>query len=155
MHEVSEEDAEVTCSSRGIALIQQFEDCELSSYRDIGGVWTVGYGHTRDAHPEQHITQEEAMVFLRDDLRHVEGVLTAAIKRPVTQSQFDACCALAFNIGVGNFTRSTLLQRLNSGDTAGAAAQFAVWNKATVNGQRKEVAGLTRRRAAEAELFVT
>ena len=57
--------------------------------------------------------------------------------------------SLAYNIGMGNFSASTLLRKHKAGDHAGAAAQFAVWNKAN----KKVMAGLTRRRAAEAALY--
>ena len=66
-----------------------------------------------------------------------------------TQHQFDAMVSLAYNIGMGNFSASTLLRKHKAGDKAGAAAQFAVWNKAN----KKVMAGLTRRRAAEAALY--
>jgi lysozyme len=67
----------------------------------------------------------------------------------ITQSQFDAMVDFCFNAGRGNFLQSTLLRKLNSGDFAGAAAQFALW----VHAGGEVVAGLVRRRKAEADLF--
>ncbi|MDV5822287.1 lysozyme [Sphingobium naphthae] len=66
-----------------------------------------------------------------------------------TQSQFDAMVSLAYNVGLGKFGGSTLLKMHKAGDHDGAAAQFARWDKA--NG--KVMAGLTRRREAEAKMY--
>jgi lysozyme len=72
------------------------------------------------------------------------------IKVPITQNQFDALVSLAYNIGIGNFRNSTLLRKLNLRENnAVLTAQINRWNRA--NGQI--MAGLTRRRKAEAQLF--
>ena len=68
---------------------------------------------------------------------------------PTTQHQFDAMVSFAYNVGPGNLSTSTLLKKHKAKDFAGAAAEFAKWNKA----DRKVMAGLTRRRAAEAALY--
>jgi lysozyme len=60
---------------------------------------------------------------------------------PLTQNQFDALVSLVFNIGGGAFRKSTLLKKLNAGDIQGAADQFLVWNKGTVNGKRVVLRG--------------
>ena len=78
--------------------------------------------------------------------------MTKAVKVPVTQSQFDAMVSLAYNIGQGAFAKSTLVKELNAGASkAEVAVQFMRWNKA--NG--RELAGLTRRRKAEKNLFLS
>jgi GH24 family phage-related lysozyme (muramidase) len=66
-----------------------------------------------------------------------------------TQNQFDAMVCLAYNIGIANFKSSTLLKLHKAGDHLGAAAQFIRWNKAN----SQVMAGLTKRRAAEADLY--
>ena len=70
---------------------------------------------------------------------------------PVTQNQFDALVSFTYNLGAGNLRSSTLLKKLNAGDYAGAADEFPKWNKAG----GKELAGLTRRRNAERDLFLS
>lgn len=101
----------------------------------------------------QVITEAEATSLLIKDAARFERAVNA-LGLKLTQNQFDALVSLAFNIGTGNFNKSTLVKRLKAGDMAGAAAQFAVWNKARVNGVLKVLPGLVRRRAAEAALFV-
>lgn len=66
-----------------------------------------------------------------------------------TQHQFDAMVSFAYNVGIGNLTKSTLLKLHKAGNYAGAADEFATWNKAA----GKVMAGLTKRRAAEAALY--
>ncbi|MCJ2030709.1 lysozyme [Methylobacterium sp. J-043] len=95
------------------------------------------------------ITQAEADDILARDLVRFEDAVARLVRVPVTQNQFDALVSFAFNLGEGNLGSSTLLKKLNAGDYDGAADQFARWNKA----KGKVLTGLTRRRAAEADLF--
>lgn len=137
-------------SPEGIALIKEFEGLRLLAYLDVAGVWTIGYGHTATARRKQKITREQAYMLLIEDLAAREPLVSRALSRPPAQNQFDAMMSLAFNIGVNAFTKSTLLNRFNAGDTAAAANQFLRWVYA---GGRK-VPGLTRRRRAERALFL-
>lgn len=139
----------MTASPRAYGLIRRFEGLRLQSYRDPVGLWTIGYGTTHDAHPGQCITEDQANALLRQEVERIEPVLNAAITVPVTQQQFDACVSLAFNIGLGKFAKSTLLKKLNAGDSAGAAEEFAKW----VYADSRKLAGLVTRRAAEAMMF--
>jgi lysozyme len=94
--------------------------------------------------------QQATQWFLQDTQTAVDGV-NRSVSAILNQNQFDALVAFAFNVGVGAEGSSTLVKLLNSGDYAGAAAQFPRWNK--VNGVPSE--GLTRRRAAEQALFLS
>lgn len=141
-------------SKNGLALIKRFEGCKLNSYRDAVGVWTIGYGHTAMAGglvPKSgiSITQEQADALLKADLVKYEIAVEKLLQRQATQSQFDAMVSLTFNIGAGNFAKSTVLRLFNGGDISGAANAFKYWNRAG----GKVLAGLTTRRAAEAALF--
>ncbi|UYY77475.1 lysozyme [Sphingomonas sp. R1] len=137
-------------SSAGIALIKQFEGERLTAYICPAGILTIGVGHTgADVKPGQKITVAESEALLRADLARFEKAVSAAVKVPLNQNQFDALVALAFNIGAGAFAGSTLVRLLNGKDYAGAAAQFERWNK----GGGKVLPGLVARRAAEAALF--
>lgn len=141
-------------SNKGRDFIKGFEKLELKAYPDPGTggkPWTIGWGHTKGVKPGDQITQAQAEAFLREDLAVFEAAVNSAIKRPMTQSQFDAMVSLAFNIGGANFASSTLVKKFNAGDVQGAAAQFPRWKNA--NG--KEMKGLVRRRAAERELFLS
>ena len=35
-------------SKNGLQLIKKFEGCKLIAYKDSGGVYTIGYGHTKN-----------------------------------------------------------------------------------------------------------
>lgn len=138
-------------STIGLDLIKTFEGCKLQSYRDIVGVWTVGFGHTgSDVHPDMTISQPMADDMLaRDVARFEEGVLKA-VKVPINQNQFDALVCFSYNVGVQAFSNSTLLRLLNERKYDLAAMQFRRWDKAG----GRVVYGLTRRRAAERNLFM-
>jgi lysozyme len=135
----------------GIQLIRDFEGCELTSYLCPAGVWTIGFGHTgNDVKPNMTIAQWRADELLVEDLAKFERGVSEAVEVKITQRQFDALVALAFNIGLGAFLKSTLLRRLNMEDYAGAGREFLRWDKA--NGVTN--LGLARRRKAEYELFM-
>lgn len=134
---------------RGIALIKQHEGCRLVAYMDSVGVWTIGYGSTVDVAPGMKITQTQADERLKLDLKDAEDCINANVHVPLTQNEFDALVSFTFNLGCGNLKKSTLLELINQSDYDGAALEFRKWDKA--GGQ--VLAGLTRRRYAEAQLF--
>lgn len=136
-------------SKAGLDLIKQFEGLYLKAYRCPAGVPTIGYGHTAGVAMGQTITQQQADDYLRRDVRQFERAVARLVRVPLTQGQFDALVSFAFNLGEGALAQSTLLRLLNSGDYAGAAAQFDRWNKAG----GRVLPGLVRRRAAERALF--
>jgi len=137
-------------SAAGLALTKQFEGLELKAYQDSVGVWTIGYGHTgTDVKPGLTITEAQASVLLAADVAWAVTCVNKSVKSAVNQNQFDAMVDFVFNLGCAAFAQSTLLRMVNAGDFAGAAGQFGRWNKAG----GKVLAGLTKRRAAEAALF--
>lgn len=137
-------------SADGIELIKRFEGCRLSAYLDAVGVPTIGYGSTEGVTMGDTITQDEAETLLLEDLARFERCVTDAVKVPIDQNAFDALVSFAFNVGCGALEKSTLLKLLNAGDHKAAAEQFKRWDKAGGNA----LAGLTKRRAAEAALFM-
>lgn len=142
-------------SNRGIELIKELEGCELKAYECVAGVLTIGYGHTgKDVTEGMTITQEKAEALLKNDLKKYEEAVEKYVKVEVNQNQFDALVSFTYNVGSGSLSKSTLLKKLNAGDYTGAAEQFLVWNKATVNGVKKELEGLTKRREKERKLFL-
>nr|WP_305121666.1 lysozyme [Aeromonas sp. SG16] len=124
------------------------------SYPDPGSCdghpWTIGWGHTGPEVREGVIwTQEKADEVFLDDIKRFEAGVIAMINVPLAQGHFDALVSLAYNIGLGNLKKSTLLKKLNASDYNGASLEFSRWNK---NGN-KVMRGLVRRRAAEECLF--
>lgn len=144
-------------NQRTIDLIKRFEGCKLTAYQDIVGVWTIGYGTTANAgvgiepHEGMKITQKEAEVLLHKTIDNFAPSVASRIKVPVSSNEFGACLCLSYNIGLGAFSKSTVLREINSGNKGKAAEAFKMWNKAG----GKVVKGLINRRAAEADLFLT
>ena len=136
---------------RGLALIKEFEGVRLAAYLDSVGVPTIGYGHTKDVQMGDTCTPEQANEWLREDCEDAENCVNSAVSVPLTECEFDALVSFVFNLGCGNFRKSTLLRKLLDSDYDGAAIEFRKWDKA--GGQ--VLAGLTRRRLAEARLFET
>lgn len=143
-----------TISARGIALIKDFEGERLTAYPDPatgGDPWTIGVGHTgKEVKPGMKITADQSETYLRNDLKRFEAAVNG-LAPTTTQSQFDALVSFAFNLGEGNLRSSTLLKMHNRADYRGAKEQFIRWNKAA----GRVMAGLTRRRAAEAALYAS
>lgn len=141
-------------SQRGIDLIKQLEGYSSKAYPDPatgGAPWTIGYGTTKGVKPGMVITAEQAEKMLRDDVAKFESGVSALLKVPTTQGQFDAMVSLAYNIGLGNFGKSTLLRKHNEKCYTCAAGQFPVWNRAA----GKVMNGLTRRRNAERDMYMS
>lgn len=140
-----------------IQLVMEFEGLRLSAYRDAVGVWTIGYGHSAHAptpprpHAGMTITKQEARDILAADLEHFAERLRPMFDIEPTPNQFGAMLSLAFNIGLGAFSRSTCLRRFNAGDIEGAAEALTWFNKAG----GKVLRGLVRRREAERRLMLT
>lgn len=135
----------------GIDLIKSFESCKLEGYLDQVGVAPVGWGHTGDGIVEgMVISQLEADKFLTLDLSAVEKFINKFCTGNINENQFAALASFAFNLGCGSLQHSTLLKLVNENDPT-ASAEFLKWDHAG----GVEVAGLTRRRLAEKELFNT
>ena len=144
-----DEDEDMETSKNGIELIKEFEGRRLVAYQDSVGVWTIGYGHTKDVWEERLIIKSTADRLLAEDLAEFEKYLDSLVKVELNQNQFDALISWTFNLGVGNLIESTLLKKLNAGDYDAIPDEIRRWNKA--GGEVLE--GLVRRREAEAALF--
>jgi lysozyme len=136
-------------SKDGLQLIKDFEGLELNAYKCAAGVWTIGYGHIKGVQEGMSISEARANEMLNEELTEYENYINKGVTVPLSQCQFDAMVSWVYNLGNGNLSSSTLLKVLNSGDYAGVPAQMLRWNKAG----GKVLAGLTRRRQAEADMF--
>lgn len=141
-------------------LIKQFEgiarlraDGRIQAYPDPGtggAPWTIGWGSTGPDIKQGTVwTREQADEQFRKHLLHFAGAVNGLLTGPTTPAQFAAMVSLAYNIGAGEFAKSTLLKRHNAGKYDQAAAEFLRWNWAG----GRVMAGLTRRRQAEAGLY--
>ena len=136
-------------SNEGISLIQKFEGCELEAYQCSAGVWTIGYGHTKDVVEGMTITKEQAEQMLVDELHEYENYINEYVTVALSQNQFDALVSWVYNLGPANLKASTMLKVLNAKEYEDVPAQMKRWNKAG----GKVLEGLIRRREAEACLF--
>lgn len=145
-------------SARGLQVIKEFEGLRLKAYVCAAGKWTIGYGHTAEAGPPSvtpgmQITREQAFEILKRDIASFERDVRRLVRRPLTQGQFDALVSFHFN--TGKLGGSTLLKRINAGRLDDVPAQLMRWTKARdpKSGRLVELAGLVRRRRAEAGLW--
>jgi len=139
----------------GVDLICSFEGKRLAAYDDGVGVWTIGFGTT--VYPNgikvkkgDTCTEAQAKTYMAHDLKKFEAAVNKAVTVQLNQNQFDALVSLAYNIGAGAFSQSTLVKKLNANDIRGAADQFDVW----VNAGGKRMQGLVNRRSKEKQLFL-
>lgn len=136
-------------SSILIAAIKKFEGVRLTAYQDAKGVWTIGYGHTKDVKKGDQITQYQAEQFLRDDLQKFEAVANKCANL-TTQGRYDAVVDFIYNCGPANFNSSTLKKYIESRRaTWEIQEQFLRW----VNSGGKKLGGLVSRRIWEANRF--
>ena len=140
----------MTTSRLGLRLIKDFEGLRLGAYLCPAGVWTIGFGHTKGVCQGQVITEAQACDYLVEDVAPIERLLNV-LGINFRQEQFDALVSWIFNLGSGNFKHSTLLKKMmaNAPDEE-IAAEIVKW----VNAGGKPLAGLKRRRVAEANMFV-
>ena len=142
-------DNDMKTSDVGIELIKEFEGCKQVAYQDSVGVWTIGYGHTKDVYEGQLSIKKTCERFLAEDLQEFEDYVEAIVEVSLNQNQFDALVAWTFNLGPGNLLKSTMLRKLNEGDYDAVPDEMRRWNKAG----GEVLNGLVRRRDAEANLF--
>ncbi|MGZ3945618.1 MAG: lysozyme [Mucilaginibacter sp.] len=150
-------------SDQGITAIKNFEGLRLTAYRDIAGVWTIGYGSTRyhDGRPvrpgDKLVSEQQASALFSNTLGQYEDAVNQYVKVPLTQPQFDALVSFTYNEGTGALKESTLLKKLNERDYAGAADQFLAWDKITNphTGEKEVSVTLSARRKEERGLFLS
>ena len=140
----------MTTSQKGIELIKEFEGCRLKAYKCPAGVWTIGYGTTQGVKPNMVITQAQAETFLKRDIKPAESVLNG-MGINYTQGQFDALVAWVYNLGIGAFKSSTMYRYIVARrNDVEITDQMVRW----VNAGGRPLAGLKRRRVAEANMFL-
>jgi lysozyme len=142
--------ANLRMNNAGLEIIEESEGLRLEAY-NLGGQWLIGYGHSRTAKAGMKITQAQAEQLLREDVRASEDAVRALVQVPVNENQFSAMVSLAYNMGPGGFSRSTVLEAVNKGNYKKAADNFRNHNK----GGGKVIPHLTERREKERTLFLT
>ena len=136
-------------SPKGIALIKEFEGLRLKAYKCPGGVWTIGYGHTAGVKPGMVISEAQAEEYLTADLIASEKYLNN-LRLAINQNQFDALISFIYNVGTGNFSRSTLLRKVRANPQDNSIMdEFLRW----VYSKGRVLPGLQRRRLADMKLY--
>ena len=136
-------------SNKGIGIIKQFEGCQLIAYQDAVGVWTIGYGHTKNVSEGDVISSAQADALLVKELKEYENYVHKLVKVPLHQYQFDALVSWTYNLGPTNLASSTMLKVLNEGKYDAVPDEIRRWNRAG----GKVLEGLVIRRDYEAKLF--
>lgn len=139
----------------GADLIKQFEGCKLKSYQCSALRWTIGYGNTffEDGTPVvagNAITQQKAEQLFELISNEFSAKVAKLVTSKVNENQFGALTSFAYNCGIANLQKSTLLKKVNANpNDPSIRSEFMKWNKAG----GKVLAGLTRRREAETNLY--
>jgi len=137
----------MTLSPEGAAFIHGDEGCSYAAYPDSGGVWTIGWGHTKDVVPGMVCTQDMADQWFAEDVAEFERELNAVLKVPVSQKQFDALVSLTYNSGL----KRDLIAAINAG-----AEQIVItgqWMRWVKDHTGNMLTGLVNRRMAEVRNF--
>ena len=142
-------------SPHGLAKLKQWEGLKTKAYKDSGGVWTIGYGHTATAgEPKPRagmvITAAEAESILLKDLTQYEAAVESLVKVELNDNQFAALVSFVYNIPLVSFKKSTLLKKLNAGNYDAVPTELMKWTKAG----GKKIQGLVNRRRAEGYLWM-
>jgi lysozyme len=161
---------------KGHQLLAEFEGMRTEMYddatgetindpSDARGYATIGIGHLLTKEEKRRgkieingelvdyrngLSEEQVFALLDQDSQEAAEIVDKYVKVDLTPAQHDALVSFAFNIGEGNFKSSGAIKALNNGDIDGFLKRHALWNKS----KGKEMRGLTRRREAEAELFL-
>lgn len=143
-------------SQKGLELIKSFEGLSLKPYVCAGGINTIGYGSTYYTNgkkvtlQDKPITKEQAEELIKHSLSTYEKAVDSFCRDDISQSQFDALVSFAYNLGTGALQKSTLIKKVNANpQDPTIKAEFLKWNKAG----GRALAGLTKRRQAEANLY--
>ncbi|MCU0534529.1 MAG: glycoside hydrolase family protein [Hydrococcus sp. Prado102] len=145
-------------SQNCLDLIKKWEGFRANAYLDPVGIPTIGYGticypNGQKIQIGDVISESEAEDLLKLKCDEFAEVVNNVVTVTLNQNQFDALISFCYNVGARAFQESTLLKKLNAGDFKGAAEQFLRWNKATKNGVKIVLEGLTNRRKDEKALF--
>ena len=145
-------------SDIAVNLIKEFEGFESQAYIDTDGTPVIGYGLSKIAgKPVQlgdRISPERADAALKSHLQEIDRELAKIIEVKLSEPQKSALASISFNVGINGIKNSTLIQKINDRDFAGAANEFLRWDKANMRGRLVQLPGLARRRSAERQLFL-
>lgn len=142
-------------SVAGVTMVMKSEDVRLTAYPDPAtkaAPWTICWGHTGpEVYKGLTVTLEQCRIWLREDLKKAQDIITKSTKVPLRQGEMDAYASFVFNVGGGNWRSSTLLRKLNAGDHFGACNELPRW----IYANRMEMKGLRKRRTEERDVCLS
>lgn len=150
--------------------LEREEGRKNRAYKDTAGLWTIGVGHkvlpsemkkyvgevvSIGGQPRGSIEISEAEIdrLLAQDTAIADAAIAKVVKAPLTEGMRDGLRSLVFNIGAGNFAKSTMAKLLNARNYTAAALEFPKWKYETVNGVKVESKALLARRMREQTIF--
>ena len=134
----------------GLELIKKFEGFSSKPYKCCAGFLTIGYGHKiRSNEKYERISEMEANQMLQKDLQSSMYSVMNNIDFMLNNYQFSALVSFTYNVGGAALQRSTLRQKINSGELEGIQHELLRW--VYVKGYK--IKGLVKRRLKEVELF--
>ncbi|MEZ8409540.1 lysozyme [Vibrio splendidus] len=145
-------DVGLKTSENGLRHVANEEGCRLKAYQCSAEVWTVGLGRTQNVTSETALTEPQIAAYFVEDISAAEAEVDRHLTQTPTQGEYDMMVSFVYNLGVGNFSRSTLLKKFNQGDRLGACQEYPRW--VFVNGKdcrltTSHCAGISKRRAKE------
>lgn len=138
-----------------VKLAKESEGLRLEAYKCPAGVWTIGYGDTKNVKPGMKITESEAenrLVHRLQEFWDVAQILSPSLLPYPAKSA--AIIDFCYNCGIGNYKVSSLRRAVDVSDWTEASKAVLKWNKAHVNGKLVELKGLTIRRKKESALLL-
>ncbi len=124
---VAEKSSPLKTSPQGLAHVANMEGCRLKAYQCSAKKWTAGLGHTLGIEAGERITLDQTADYFIEDIAQAEQVVNHAITKAASQGEYDMMVSFVFNLGAGNFRRSTLLRKFNAADRVGACNEYLRW----------------------------
>jgi lysozyme len=131
-----------------VTIVGGFEGIRTVAYLDPIGIPTACFGETKGIRMGQKFTMAECESMLIESLKIADDAVMHCTKVPLSDTRRAALVSFTYNVGGHAYCNSTLVKKLNAGDTVGACDQLLRWDRA--KGIR--LPGLTKRRAAERDL---
>ena len=135
-----------------IKLIKDSEGCKLKAYKCPAGIWTIGYGQTKGVKEGMVWTQQQADEdIIKTALQAFnEAIKASPILATANMEKQAAIADFVYNLGITNYNKSTLKQRVDEGNWVSASTEIKKWNKS--NGTILN--GLVKRRQLESDLLI-
>lgn len=131
-----------------VMCVSGFEGLRQVAYNDPVGIPTICFGETKGVKLGQKATVEECKAMLAESLERADQAVMLCTKVPLPDKRRAALVSFTYNVGGTAYCKSTLLRKLNAGDTVGACDELLRW----VTARGVTLPGLVNRREQERAL---